>query len=294
MAQAPIFDPASFKDDIRREWREAAPGWRQWLPTMETEDGSAALSRILVDQARLAPGAAVLDVGAGYGEPGLTAARAVAPSGRVVLQDIAGDMLATARQRAAQADLGDIDVETVECDAEELDLEPASVDAILSRSAIQYLLDPAGTLARLRRACTPGGRLAASVWGPPDRVGFAACLPIILNALDLDPPPRDRPGPFALGDPDRLAAVVTDAGFAEVETGTTIAVWEFPTPQACTQFIRDVAPPVTALVADQPETVQQQVWQRVTDEAWEPFVAPADGWIHLPNEAHWVAAVNPS
>ena len=292
MADAVTFDPVTFKDGIRQEWREAAPGWRAWLSTMETDDGSAALSRILVDQARLAPGAAVLDIGAGYGEPGLTAARAVAPGGRVLLQDIAGDMLATARQRTAHADLDDVTVDTVECDAEELEPEPASVDAILSRSAIQYLVDPAATLARLRRACTPGGRLAASVWGPPDRVGFAACLPVILDALDLDPPPRDRPGPFALGDPDRLTEVVTHAGFADVETGTSLAVWEFPSPQACTQFIRDVAPPVTTLVADQPETVQQQVWQRVTEEAWEPFVA-VDGRVHLSNEAHWVAAINP-
>ena len=292
MAQAPSFDPVSFKDGIRREWREAAPGWQRWLPTMETEDGSAALSRILVDHARLAPGDTVLDVGAGYGEPGLTAARAVARGGRVVLQDIAGEMLATARQRAAQADLGDVAVETVECDAEELDLEPDSVDAILSRSAIQYLVDPAGTLTRLRAFLRPGGQLAASVWGPPDRVGFAACLPVILDALALDPPPRDRPGPFALGDPERLTDVVTHAGFAEVETSGTTVVWEFGDPQACTQFIRDVAPPVTALVADQPAEVQQHVWQRVTEEAWEPFVA-ADGRIHLANEANSIAATNP-
>ncbi len=292
MGEAPGFDVVSFKDGIRREWREAAPGWREWLPTMEAADGSAALSRILVDQARLAPGAAVLDVGAGYGEPGLTAARAVAPGGRVLLQDIAGDMLATARQRAAQADLGDVAVETVECDAEELDLEPASVDAIISRAAIMLFVDPAGTLARLRSACRPGGRLAVSVWGPPDRVGFAACLPVILDALNLDPPPRDRPGPFTLGDPERLPEVVTHAGFVKVETGATIAVWEFESREACTQFIRDVAPPVTALVADQPETVRQQVWQRVTEEAWEPFIA-ADGRVNLPNEALWIAAVNP-
>ncbi len=292
MAQAPTFDPVSFKDGIRQEWREAAPGWQRWLPTMETEDGSHTLSRLLVDQAHLAPGAAVLDVGAGYGEPGLTAARMVTPGGRLVLADIAGAMLATARERLAQADLDGVAVETVECDAEELDIEPASVDAILSRSAIQYFVDPAGALTRLRAVLRPGGRLAASVWGPPDRVGFAACLPVILDALAIDPPPRDRPGPFALGDPERLTDVVTHAGFTEVETGTAVAVWEFPTRDACTQFIRDVAPPVSALLADQPAEVQQQVWQRVTDEAWEPFVA-ADGRIHLANEAHWIAAANP-
>ncbi|QBI21264.1 methyltransferase domain-containing protein [Egibacter rhizosphaerae] len=292
MGEAPTFDPVSFKDGIRQEWRDAAPGWRDWLGTMETDDGSGALSRLLVDHARLEPGATVLDLGAGYGEPGLTAAPAVAPGGRILLQDIAGDMLATARERAAQADLGDVAVQFFQGDAEELELGAASVDAILSRSAIQYLVEPAGTLARLRRYCTPGARLSASVWGPPDRVGFAACLPVILDVLDLEPPPRGRPGPFALGDPQRLASVAADAGFAEIETGTVVAVWEFATREACTRFIRDVAPPVTALVDDQPSDVQEQVWRRVTEEAWEPFVA-ADGRIHLPNEALWIAATNP-
>jgi ubiquinone/menaquinone biosynthesis C-methylase UbiE len=43
----------------------------------------------------------VLDVAAGYGEPGLTAARAVAPGGQVVCTDISGPMLAFGRERAA-------------------------------------------------------------------------------------------------------------------------------------------------------------------------------------------------
>ena len=44
---------------------------------------------------------AVLDVAAGYGEPGLTAARAAGPGGRVVCTDLSGPMLAVGR--AAQA-----------------------------------------------------------------------------------------------------------------------------------------------------------------------------------------------
>jgi hypothetical protein len=61
----------------------------------------------------------------------------------------------------------------------------------------------------------------------------------------------------------------------------------------CTDFLRAVAPPVTALVADQPRELQERVWQEVTDSAWVPFTR-TDGTVRLSNEAHWVYAVNPS
>ena len=291
MQTAHPFDAETYKDTVRQEWREAAPGWRTWYPVLEAEQAHPRVGRTLIEQADLTPGDRVLDVGAGYGEPGLTAARAVAPGGRVVLQDLAGDMLAFARERAEQLDLGDVEVEVAHGDVEELDLEPGALDAILARSVLMYLVDPAGTLERLRPALRPGGRLAASTWSAPDKVAIAAPVPLIRDMLELPGPPPGQPGLFALADPDKLAAVVADAGFAEVRTGTAQAVFEFASPDEATQFLRDCAPPVTALVAEQPPDVQAHVWARVTEEAWAPFATP-DGRVHLPNEANWVAAVN--
>ena len=95
------------------------------------------------------------------------------------------------------------------------------------------------------------------------------------------------------GDPDRLAALVTQAGYTDIATGSRTVVWEFASSHACTQFLRDVAPPITALVADQSDGVQQRVWRRVTDVAWEPFTE-ADGRVRLPNQALWVAATAPA
>jgi enediyne biosynthesis protein CalE5 len=287
------FDTATYKTGLAQEWQDAAPGWRRWHDPMEANEGSAAISRLLVDRAQLTSGEAVLDVGAGYGEPALTAARAVAPGGRVVLQDLSAQMLAFARERLAQVDLDDVEVAFHQGDAEHLDLPATSFDAVVSRAAIMYFVDVVSSLAHLRSLLRGGGRLAASVWGPPDRVGFAAPLPFILDALGLPPPPPERPGPFTLGDREQLATLVERAGFTEVETGTETAVWELPSRQAATRFLQDVAPPVTALFAGRPDEVTRQVWQQVTEQAWEPFVG-ADGQVRLPNEAIWVAAVNPT
>jgi SAM-dependent methyltransferase len=168
MTGTSTFDPVRYKATIRAEWRAAAAGWQAWLEVLEAEDAGAAVSRTLVELAGIGPGDAVLDVAAGYGEPGLTAARAVGPGGRVVCTDISEEMLAVGRQRAAAEGLDH--VQFLECDAEALALEEASFDAVLSRQGLQFLPDVAGVLVRLHAFLKPGGRLVAAVWGPPARV----------------------------------------------------------------------------------------------------------------------------
>ena len=189
----------------------------------------------------------------------------------MVCADLSGPMLAVGRERAAAAGLANL--EFVEADAEELAFPEASFDAVLSRQGLQFLPDVAGTLARLRSFLVPGGRLAAAVWGPPAQVAFAAPVPVIRAELALPPPPAGMPGPFALADPAGLAALVEAAGFAEVATGTVTATYRFASPGQATRWLRDVAPPITALVAGQPPEVQERVWDRAT-AAWAPFTDP--------------------
>jgi len=52
-----------------------------------------------------------------------------------------------------------------------------------------------------------------------------------------------------------------------VAAGTRLAVYELPDSETCTRWVRDVAPPITELIAGQPASVQDDVWDRVTD-AW--------------------------
>ncbi len=292
MNRTETFDEHAYKADLRREWREAAPGWERWLEVLEADGAMPQLGRWLLQAVQLRPGDRLLDVGTGYGEPGLTAARAVAPGGHVTLQDLSGEMLALAHGRVAGADLGEVEVDIVEGDADELTLPAGRLDAVISRSVLMYLADPVASLTRLRAGLRPGGRLAASTWSGPEEVTMASPVPIIRRLLELPPPPTDQPGLFALSDPQGLHEVVTAAGLTEAELGTATAVFEFTSPAEATRFIRDCAPPVTALVEHQPTEVRERVWQRVTDEAWEPYVGD-DGRVRLPNVAHCVSAINP-
>ena len=286
MTSAVTFDPLAFKEAQRSDWQLAALGWRQWYDVLEAEAGGQVVSRKLVELADLEPGKTVLDVATGYGEPALTAARAVMPGGHVMATDIAPNLLAFGRERAARAGLDN--VEFRESDAETLDFPNETFDAVLSRQGLQFLPDVAGTLKRLNAALRSGGRLAAAVWGPPDTVQYALPIPIILRELNLPLPPSGRPGPFALGNAQTLAQLVADAGFRDIETGAVTVIYETASAEDFTRWIRDVAPPIAKLAKGQPAEVVDRVWRQVT-AAWTPLLT-AEGGVRTSNQAIWVAA----
>lgn len=278
------FDTAAFKQAQRAEWQAAAPGWRTWYEVLEA--GGSAVSRTLVELAGIGPGDSVLDIATGYGEPALTAARAVAPTGHVLATDIAADMLAFGRERAARAGLDN--VEFLESDADDLSCDDESFDAILSRQGLQFLPDVSGALRRLHRFLRRDGRIACAVWGPASTVQFAHPVPVIFAELRLPAPPPGRPGIFALADADRLAHLASEAGFRDVEVGTATAVYETSSPEQMTQWVRDVAPPIVKLLDGQPPEVQERIWRKVT-EAWKPLTT-ASGGVRTENRAIWLAA----
>jgi enediyne biosynthesis protein CalE5 len=285
MTQAQTVDSIAFKQRMRQEWNDAADGWRRWCHVVEGKDGGQRHSTKLVELARIRSGASVLDVGGGYGEPSLTAARVAGPKGRVVCTDISPELLAFARERAREAGLDNI--EFIEADAERLDFAKESFDAIVSRALLMFLPDVPGTLTRLRSFLTPGGRFTASVWGEKSKVQFATAGSVIADELGLPPPPSRLPGVFALSDQRRLERLVQEAGFQDVETGTVSVIFETETPAQFAEFIRDVAPPFSVLLKDQSLDERERIWGKVT-EAYGRF-ADARGRVRTTNEAIWVA-----
>jgi ubiquinone/menaquinone biosynthesis C-methylase UbiE len=72
------------KDRVRRDWTDVATieAWRRWREPFAVQ--TQALTSALVEAAEIEPGHRVLDLASGAGEPALTLARRVGPSGRVV------------------------------------------------------------------------------------------------------------------------------------------------------------------------------------------------------------------
>jgi arsenite methyltransferase len=137
--------------------------------------------------ADLQPGETVLDLGSGAGADVLISARRVAPSGRAIGLDMTDEMLELARNNAREA--GVVNVEFVKGYLEQLPLDDASVDVVISNCVINLSGDKPATIAEAARVLRPGGRFAISdVIADPDmdeqtKADMAAWTGCIAGAL---------------------------------------------------------------------------------------------------------------
>jgi SAM-dependent methyltransferase len=231
------FDPDAYKRTTRQQWDEAAEAWHRWGPALESWLGDATAA--MLDDARVGPGAHVLDVAAGAGGQTLAAARRAGDRGRVVATDLAPAILAHAAEAAAEAGLGN--VETLVADAEALDvLEPGSFDAVICRLGLMFFPDQRAALQGMRRALRPGGRVAVAVYATADRNPFFSLpLSIIRERARLPAPAPGQPGPFGLGAPGVLEQALRGASFTDVGVRAVPSPLRFASAAECTRFQRE-------------------------------------------------------
>ena len=192
-----------------------APGWER--RRAQLEDAMTPVRTRLISQLAPQPGETVLELGAGPGDTGFAAAVLVGEAGRLISSDFSPEMVEVARRRGAELGLENVDYRVI--DAERIDLDVASVDGVLCQSALMLVADPAAALSETRRVLRPGGRLAMSVWGAPERNPWASIGGRILVERGLLPPPEPgAPGVFSMANEERTRALLGDAGFTDVHT----------------------------------------------------------------------------
>lgn len=169
----------------------------------------------LLTAADIAASEYVVDIGCGFGDTALQAARS-ATSGRVLGVDLSASMLAEARALAEQQGVGNVDF--VEADAQTHAFAPGEFDVVLSSFGTMFFADPQAAFANIATALRPGGRLVFVCWRDRDESEFFA-VPLAAIAAHTAPPEHpdpDTPGPFSLADPERIRALLSTAGFGDI------------------------------------------------------------------------------
>src|SRR3712207_5032202 len=154
-------------EEEKEEWDIVAAGWEKWWKDLE-DSGAQQVSQRLVELARIECGHKVLDLACGYGEPAVTAALKIYPSGSVLGIDVSRGLLSIAKKRASAYGLTNIRFEQE--NIEKIELPKSYFDSALSRWGLMFFQDIEFTMKKVYDCLVSGGRFAVAVWGPPERV----------------------------------------------------------------------------------------------------------------------------
>ncbi len=138
------------------DFNQAAADFDRFLPQIHP------VTLALLDHLPMpAPGATVLDVACGTGEPGLTLARR-APQVRLLGVDSADAMITIARAKADREQLTNTHFEVMPF--ETLAVADASVDSVISRFGLMMFGDVPTSARELGRVLRVGGNFSLAVW----------------------------------------------------------------------------------------------------------------------------------
>jgi SAM-dependent methyltransferase len=271
------FDANAHRDASLQGWEEAAAGWVRSQQLLR--EFGAPVSHWMIDAVAPQPGQRVLELAAGLGETGLLAAELVAPVGGAIISDQAEAMLGGARERAATLGLSNVEFQVI--NAEWIDMPVASVDVVLCRWGYMLMADPAAALGETRRVLRSGGRVALAVWDAIEHNPWASLPGAELRERGLTSPPvPETPGPFALGDGDRVRELMQEAGFAEVRIETLQLHRRHSSFQEFWETTLDLSRSFHDAVLARPQDEIEQI-QAAVRERLAPYAGP-DGVLDIP------------
>jgi ubiquinone/menaquinone biosynthesis C-methylase UbiE len=234
-------------------WDDIAAGYDQFVtPT------HLSLAEQALHLAGLRPGMHLLDVAAGSGALGITAARLGA---RVLATDISPSMVERLNARARGAGLSNLEGRVM--DGHSLELGSDTFDISGSQFGVMLFPDLSRGLSELVRVTKAGGRVLIVAYGPPMKVEFLSFFLRAMHAavpgftgIPMDPPPL----PFQVADPAKLRQEMADAGLQHIRVETVSEKLKFQSGKHVWDWVTHSHPIGAGLVAGL--TAEQEVMIR--------------------------------
>ena len=156
-----------------------------------------------VDYADLKSGETVLDLGSGAGLDALMASPLVGKTGKIIGIDLAESMVAKATENAVKASVKNVFFQ--EGDIEQLPLEDATIDVVISNCTLNLVPDKTKAFSEIARVLRSGGRFVIS-----DAVTIGNTDPVLLSKA------QSIAGTGS-GSMESYLSIIHSTGFTDVE-----------------------------------------------------------------------------
>lgn len=248
-------------------WSKSPQDWAAIQEPLHEPLWSAMLNSALVGK-----GTRFLDAGCGGGGASVLAADRGA---EICGVDAAEGLIAFARARLPERDFRVGDIENLPFDDE-------SFDAVFAANAVQYSANRVATLREFGRVCAPEGRIVAGLFGPPEKVSFAAIFKAMRDALPEAP---SGGGPFELSAPGVLEGLFEEAELKVLESHEVDCPFRYPDFETFWRANVSAGPAQGML-----QTVSEEKLKAALSDAVKEFNVDG-GWILIqPNIFKYVVA----
>jgi ubiquinone/menaquinone biosynthesis C-methylase UbiE len=255
------------RNQQKETWNKFSSGWKKWdelVMRFMKPIGDEMISGI-----KPKAGEIILDIAAGTGEPGLTIAGMI-KNGKVISTDLAEEMLEIAREKAAKRGINNM--ETMVCDVSALPFDDNTFDAISCRMGFMFFPDMELAAKEMLRVLKPGGRLATSVWGAPEKNFWVTSIMSTINKnMQIPPPAPNAPGMFRCAKSEMMVDLFKNAGAKNVSEKEMDERLSIGTADVFWNFHSDVAAPVVAALGKADDAMKNKIKKEVFEALHERY-----------------------
>jgi len=267
-------------------WAGLSAGWEKWDSVIMEQLGPVGAA--MIERLNIAEDHQHLDIASGTGEPGLSIARRL-PKGRVVLTDLAAEMLEVAARRARAQ--GVANIETKVCSADDLPFNDATFDSVSVRFGYMFFPNMSKATAEFARVLKPGGRLCSSVWVKPEKNPWTTiAMQAIATEVVVATPDPDGPSMYRCAAPGSVSALYEGAGLREIAEWDVDVEIVTRSPEQYWEMISEHVSLAAAALQQVDELARERIRANATAKV---SAFEKDGKVRVPGLARCIVGTRP-